>query len=166
MTGVQTCALPISGTYSGNTISGIDIFMITLGTNDIARNSTTTFIANINSLITKMWSAYPNCKIVVCGIPPMGTNSTSKQSIITYNDALNTEFAIPRTNGTSGKCVFAPVSFWMDREAYGIDGISRIPNAISIVPENSSYGDLHPYLIPSYQLGDAQFSGIQYALTL
>jgi len=157
-----------AGEYSGDPISGIDIFMITLGTNDIYKvNDLSQYIANLNSLITKMWADYPDCKIVICGIPPMGLFSSIKNTIIEWNDAIDTEFTTPRTNGTSGKLVFAPVATWIDREhGYGDTGRSRIPNEVTIVPENFDYGDLHPYKIGCEQLADAQFSGIQYVLSL
>ena len=158
-----------AGTYAANPILGIDVFMITLGTNDMAiqHNTTTQYIANINTIITKVWRDYPNCKIVICGVPPLGVNGAYKSTIIDYNNVLDVEFSVPRSNGVSGKCIFAPVAFWIDRErGYGLQGTSRIPNETTIIPENTYYGDLHPFLLGCYQLADAQFSGIQYVLSL
>lgn len=154
--------------YSSNPISTIDLFMITLGTNDMARISQDQYILNIKSLCSKMWRDFPNCIIIIGTIPPKGLDASNKATIVNWNARLYSEFASPMTSETgTGRSYLTPIGFWIDREmGYGRPNVSRIPDAVTLQKDSVSgiYDGTHPYLIGSLQMADAQFSGMQYAL--
>jgi hypothetical protein len=151
--------------YVSDPIDTIDAFMIVLGTNDPGYCTLSQYIANINTLISKLWRNYPDAIVLISSIFPMGIDSISKTTRITWNAELITQFETVIQNSTGhGRVYYCPAHYSMDRViGYNITGKSRIPGEYTYQSDGNNY-NLHPSLIGGLQFGDALFSAIQYAL--
>lgn len=153
----------LSRYQSPNSISGIDLAIIVLGTNDMGL-TLDQFILNIESIMDKLWRDYPNTNILIAGIPPKAFGSSVKAQIVEWNARLNDEFYTPRNSPTgTGVSGLAQINFWMDRiNGYGRPLQSRVLGESALITGNSGarYDETHPFLA-HLQMADAIFSAIQ-----
>ena len=158
--------------YSDSPISAIDVVSIMLGSNDMGFITIEQYITNLHTLCSKVWRDFPNCIVLIYGIPPRATTGgvTSGYTTAAWNKALYDAFETPIAPAAgTGRSYLVPLSFWVDREkGYGNPKGSRIPGESTLTNGHPSgwFDPLHPYIIGHLQMADAIFSGWQNAIEL